>query len=215
MPAPDGARKLFLRIPIVDTCDRELTRWLTWFARTPEGADADIDLHLGNLGTTENRNQICELFLRSDCTHLWMIDSDVAPPRHLGLLEKDEPCINGIYQHFAVPNLTWDVWMELPNQKFAPIPPRRWPADRWWACDSVGGGCMVLQRQLLEALEPPWFTIDYYDPPSHMHPIGEDFMFCRRLRQEGHKIWVDTHYRCHHIKSVSLVMAEQLIGGKR
>jgi GT2 family glycosyltransferase len=52
-------------------------------------------------------------------------------------------------------------------------------------CDGVGGGCLLVHRQVLDAIEPPWFE---YNKGTF---VGEDFYFCRKAQEAGFKIYAD------------------------
>lgn len=195
--------KIFLRIPAVDTVDREMTRWLVWYAR--QRPQDDIDIHIGPLGVPLNRDQICELFLHSDCTHLWMLDSDTVPPRSLGLLEHDFPCVNGIYQMFAPQGLMWDVFHKG-AKGYSFVPPKKWTAKPF-AAHAVGTGCMLLTREMVEAIAQPRFEVTFNG--NMLNPVGEDFNFCEKVIEAGYEVMVDPNYRCDHIKSVSFKMLER------
>ena len=172
--------------------------------------DADIDIHASCWGVVENRNQICKQFLESDCTHLWMIDSDTVPPRDLKLLESADkfPCVNGIYQHLTHHGLMWDTWFKLPDGKYTAIVQRRWPKKQVFNVDAVGAGCMVLQKELVEAAwteETGWFEM--------RDGRGEDFHFCERVIALGYDVMVDQDYRCDHQKDVSLKLLSRITKG--
>jgi hypothetical protein len=196
--------KIFLRIPAVDTVDREMTRWLVWYAR--QRPEDDIDIHVGPLGVPLNRDQICELFLLSDCTHLWMLDSDTIPPRSLSLLDHEVGCVNGIYQMFAPAGPRWDVMHKTPTgYAFR----KKWPSEKIFPADAVGTGCMLLTRAMVEAIAQPRFEVTFNG--SMLYPNGEDFTFCEKVIAAGEQVFVDPNYRCDHIKSVSLKLVEKMI----
>lgn len=57
--------------------------------------------------------------------------------------------------------------------------------------DACGfGGCLI-SRRVFETTPEPWFTIDFN--------AGEDIAFCKRVRDFGHKIFVDGTYSVGHI----------------
>jgi hypothetical protein len=155
--------KIFLRIPTAHGVDREMTRWLVWAARAMP--DADIDIHCSCWGVVENRNEICRQFLESDCTHLWMLDSDTVVPRTQ----------------------------------------RKWPKEKVFPVDACGTGCMILDREILEAVSSTsWFE------KTHQ---GEDFNFCNRIIDMGFEVMVNSHYRCDHQKDVSLKLLSRITKG--
>jgi len=209
--------KLFVRIPTADTIDRDLSRWLIWLAR--EQPEADIDILQSNLGTAEARNIICELFLESKATHLWMLDSDVIPPYSLHLLEGGEKYgfVNGLYQHLTPAGLMWDAWervrkIQVGTPRFRPWP-EPYPAARYFQVDAVGGGCMLIRRDVIEGLAEqniPWFETTFPEG-SRQRPMGEDFNFCQRLWVEKVPVMVDQHYHCGHTKAVDYRLFEKWI----
>ncbi len=50
--------------------------------------------------------------------------------------------------------------------------------------DGVGGHFMVIHREVLEAIKPPYFMNTSLN-------AGEDFYFCRKVRKAGFKIYAD------------------------
>ncbi len=52
--------------------------------------------------------------------------------------------------------------------------------------DSTGGACVLIHRDVLEAIEPPWFK---YTHPDRM--VGEDFYFFQKARAAGYDLWID------------------------
>jgi SAM-dependent methyltransferase len=58
--------------------------------------------------------------------------------------------------------------------------------------DGVGAGCILVHRQVLDAIEPPWFE---YNKESF---VGEDFYFCRKVQAAGFKIFLDPGVICGH-----------------
>lgn len=60
-----------------------------------------------------------------------------------------------------------------------------------WEIDECGTGCMMVQRRVLEAIEPPRFT--------GMGNIGTDIAFCRRVRAAGFPIYADLRVQLGHL----------------
>ena len=71
-------------------------------------------------------------------------------------------------------------------------------------CDGVGGGCLLVHRQVLDAIEPPWFE---YNKGTF---VGEDFYFCRKVQAAGFKIFVDPGVICGH-KMKGFIGAEHFL----
>lgn len=58
--------------------------------------------------------------------------------------------------------------------------------------DGVGGGCLLIHKRVLDAIEPPWFE---YNVGTN---VGEDFYFCRKVQAAGFKIFLDPGVICGH-----------------
>lgn len=61
-------------------------------------------------------------------------------------------------------------------------------------CDGVGGGCLLVHRSVLKAMDPPYFQ---YNEGTF---VGEDFYFCRKIQAARYKIFVDPGVICGHRK---------------
>jgi GT2 family glycosyltransferase len=58
--------------------------------------------------------------------------------------------------------------------------------------DATGAGCLLIHRDVMEAIGQDWFTCkDGY---------GEDFSFCHRAKQHGYNIYLNTEARLTHCK---------------
>jgi hypothetical protein len=52
--------------------------------------------------------------------------------------------------------------------------------------DSTGGACVLIHREILAKMEPPWFK---YTHPDRM--VGEDFYFYQKCRELGYQLLID------------------------
>ncbi len=59
-------------------------------------------------------------------------------------------------------------------------------------CDGVGAGCLLIHKRVFDAIEKPYFKCN----PGTF--IGEDFYFCRKVREAGFKIYLDPSVLCGH-----------------
>jgi hypothetical protein len=170
------------------------------------------------------RNGIVEAMLeQSSATHLFFMDADMVFPEEAleRLLSLDLDIVSGTYYartDTPVPHayrfnrqddggVDWYTpvgaplveWLaaqpdqsELPNAAIVGEP---YPI----LVDAVGAGCLLIKREVLEAVYQanseshyPWFQI----LPGTKG--GEDFEFCRRARELGYKVWVDFSVQCNH-----------------
>lgn len=209
--APTSPQSVYLRIPTVDTVVRPLTKWLHHVPRDTDQYTFDADiLYTAGWGIAEGRNNIIRLFLDSDCDILWMIDSDVVPPVHTGLLDRldaERQMVSGVYEGFKLElGLYWHVYDQTgtddegyPTYAIKPTP--TWPPEPFHAA-AAGLGCIVMTRRFVEALpEDPFQFTRKKDGTLQ----GEDFLFFHA----HNGVWVDPTYPCAHAKQVDLSAIHQ------
>jgi GT2 family glycosyltransferase len=56
--------------------------------------------------------------------------------------------------------------------------------------DSMGAGCLLIAKEVFEAIDPPWWEWDYksYKKGDVRSP---DAYFCEKAKEKGFKIWAD------------------------
>jgi GT2 family glycosyltransferase len=64
-------------------------------------------------------------------------------------------------------------------------------------------GCMMIHRRVLDALEKPFFRLVTDEAATRLMD-SEDFYFCRKAREAGFTIYLDTDMPCSHVKDVDL-----------
>jgi len=67
--------------------------------------------------------------------------------------------------------------------------------------DAVGTGAILIRREVLEALEPPWFEVGYDENGRN---VSEDLTFCKRAREAGFGVWLDGTQVLGHLTGVAL-----------
>lgn len=159
------------------------------------------------------RNQIAEQFLKASpdrpFTHLFFIDDDTVPP--LDALEKllahDKDIVSGLV---PIPKFKDDgEWYIIDNCFVARekddsgevktyLPPRDSGLHKIFRC---GTACLLIKRNVFEALEKPYFIFDY-NPDHTIHTRSEDIRFCDNAIAAGFEIYADTSVQCGHEKSL-------------
>jgi hypothetical protein len=140
------------------------------------------------------RNRLVRNFLKSDCTHLLMVDDDVVPP--VGALAKllavDRPVATGVYPLCPSGRLVASV-MGINDKEW----PETCPTGVF-PVRHTGLGFTLVQRATFERIGFPWFNWPEGDDGVS---IGEDVWFCHRVRQAGLQIFCDGSVVCGHVKS--------------
>ena len=159
----------------------------------PEGTDF---VKIPGLPFDHARNEIAKRAIVNGSDWLLFIDDDVIvpPDAYLQMTAWNKPIVSGLYykrQGKIVPT----AYRESATGP-APIPKVAAPD----LVDFVGGGCLLIHRSVLEKVKYPWFKWTINDESLKPHDrLGEDFNFCRKARQAGYEILLDTTVRCRHI----------------
>lgn len=66
---------------------------------------------------------------------------------------------------------------------------------------AVGTGAILIRREVLEALEPPWFATGSDENGIN---VGEDIIFCERAREAGFGVWLDATQSLGHLTGVTI-----------
>lgn len=83
--------------------------------------------------------------------------------------------------------------------------------DRVWErtgvveCDAVGFGCVAIHRRVFEAMQYPYFRMEYNEAGS----ITDDMTFCRDARELGFRVAMDFDLQCDHFSTVRLMELAQ------
>lgn len=147
------------------------------------------------------RNQACEAALGSDFQWLCFLDDDVIPPGDAiaRLMSHGKDVVSGLYYRRAHPLVP--VMMFYDDKRAAQWVTNWNPPQCLLDVDLVGAGCLLIHRRVLERMPPPWFVweLGRSDLPADRQHLSEDFSFCRRAKEHGFQICVDTSIRCEHV----------------
>lgn len=164
---------------------------------------------------TRQRNEIITTFLQTQAQWLLTIDSDqrISIPTFDKLVDaahdRDRPVISGLvfaaYQGDLYPTPVPTIYRNAPDGFFAPI--HDYPTDQLIQVDSVGGGCLLIHRTVLEtirdsadpALGGAWCW--YQDGPVDGKWLSEDHYLARQITSHGYPIHAHTGAILPHHKS--------------
>lgn len=163
------------------------------------------------------RNQIVATFLASDCTHLLMVDSDAVlhPQTLMRLLSWDVPVVSALAFMRRGPCLPTayrgqspddpDAYQTLLDEvqvyasqhkalvtsKPVVLDPR--PEDALLEVDRTGCHCVLVRRDVLARIPPPWFVAD------KAINAREDFYFYGQVQKAGYPVYVDLSCQASHL----------------
>lgn len=167
-----------------------------------KGIETHICIHSSGSLLVAERNRLNKAFLASDCTHMLCIDSDLAWPAQAvpAMLEYDVDFVGGCYPARGE-NIFLFRPVYLPNGAVVTN------EKNLLKMNFIPAGFMLIKRAVIEELHR-YFNEDYFKPrdPSQAAEDGycifntevrdgefwgEDFTFCRKVRECGFDIWVD------------------------
>ncbi len=174
-----------------------------------------IELHFAQGdGVARSRNHLTAEFLRGDCTHLLMIDSDlIFGPDHIArIVSHDVDVVGGAYPKKQEGPLEW-VINTLPNQEFAAAAGGLLPVRY------VGTGFICIRRaafaRIAAAYPQSRYLADYgerreefdywpmsvyrKEPTDPGRYLSEDWFFCQRWLDIGGTVHLDTATILKHI----------------
>ena len=206
-----SGRKLFIGIPAYDGKLNIKTAY-GLAQLMPEAMRLGVAVTLSDISNcsliTLARNALVHEFLKTDCTELLFVDADVivTPEDILRLMAQggSQDISAGAYPRRArdkrfFTDLYWD---ENENLEFV---------GSLMRVKRVGTGFMLIQRHVIEKMieaHPEWEYSNTDGAKLHAlfdfgivngQYVGEDYLFCRRAREHGYKIYLDPMISLPHI----------------
>lgn len=166
-------------------------------------AQGPVILNMPYQRTDLARNRASMELLKSNFTHLLMMDIDHVHPADIiqrlarwvvkdpkkyqvvgGLnfrrSEPYDPCAYRIGQDGSMWTIAWEK------------------EDEILEVDRLGTGSILIAREVLETIPPPWFVNDYSQAWRDAWP-GEDIAFSKKCKEHGIPMWVDLTVTSPHI----------------
>ena len=162
-----------------------------------------IPHYVNNYSVDRARNTMVRKAVELGCSHLFMVDSDTAPPPHalIRLLSRNlDVCMGWYVRGTSDDGRTNAIKMGTANFE-----------DSYYAhelnalaTDGIelvevkgnGMGCALVRTSVFERVKHPWFKFTDYPNGSG---LGEDYWFCQQARNAGCRLYVDTTVGCAHV----------------
>lgn len=156
----------------------------------------------GYQGVAHMRNQLVDGAKQYGCTHILFLDVDHRhnPDTIPMLMSHNKPIVSGLSFMRQDP---YDPCMfrGMINQYETVT---EWETDELIEVDSVGGACLLVDMEVFENVEKPWFDFIANPDEKVKFGIGEDVYFCNKAKQAGYKIYVDTRCTNKHIGAIEV-----------
>jgi hypothetical protein len=162
------------------------------------------------------RNRLLKAFMSSDCTHILCIDSDLGWPPNavINMIKKDEDFIGGCY-----PARKDKIFMFRPCvEENGAIKVKR--EKELLKMEYIPAGFMLIKRHVIEKMmadhpETKFVPKDPNQPDGYAlfntevfegEFWGEDYVFCRRVKESGFDIWVDPMIQFDHAGVIGMLV---------
>lgn len=147
------------------------------------------------------RNEIVRSAQDRGVKYLFFLDTDVIPPSDViqRLMNHNLPITSGVY-YTRAPPIEPCVWREIPPSGKQAI---SFSPGQLIEAEFIGAGCLLVHMSVFDHIEKPYFewTLSFKDQNNLNIGRSEDFEWCKKVRERGYKIYVDTTIQCKHIIS--------------
>lgn len=199
-------KKLFIATPAFDgkvNVQYAISLAETQLLLAQNNIEVQININSSGSLLVAERNRLNKAFLKSDCTHMLCIDSDLGWPAQavLGMLNHDVDFVAGSY-----PARGEDIFLFRPCLNEDKSLQKHFDKDIFKML-YIPSGFMLIKRHVIERMISHFPEL-YFEPKNkdlkHENGYclfntevidgefwGEDYVFCRRAREAGFDIWVD------------------------
>lgn len=204
-------RKVFIAIPTYDGKLNIKTAY-NLAQLMPRAFQHGVSFHLSHMSgcslITMARNSLVNEFLKTDCTELLFIDSDVIVHGDdiLRLVAQgtNKDVVAGLYPRRATDKF---FFLDIPRTEDGDMI----FDGSMLKVNRVGTGFMLIKRRVFEKLRdehPEWEyqakenenAVAFFDlAVMEGRYVGEDYLFCDRARKSGFECWVDVEISLPHI----------------
>ena len=148
------------------------------------------------------RNGLVEQALFFGCTHILFMDTDQIYS-DFNMIEKllahNKPVV-GAKVHRRYPPFDPLLLRGSPGTLHS-VPDEEIEEGGLVEVGATGCGCILYDMNIFTEIDSPWFELTVGE---HGQPIGEDVHFCEKLKEAGHKIYVDCSIDIKHLSLLAV-----------
>jgi hypothetical protein len=129
---------------------------------------------------------------KAGSSHIWFVDSDMMwRDNPLEQLASHNKHIIGAHYNERTLPLVSTVKVKKGERYVGKFP------DHPFQCHAVATGCLLVDMQVFDAIETPWFFYEHNE--SGEITTGEDMWFCEQAHKAGFSVWCDPTIQVKHI----------------
>lgn len=196
--------KLGIGLPLVD--QKVYVHFLDSFVRLQKPDNwVYLRPEFPSLNIASVRNAIVRQAQENGVTHLLMMDTDQTYEPNiignlLGDMVKNDIMVLGGRVHRRYPPydpILYKLDKEL--NKYYLVDDKEWSQNELVEVEATGGGCLLINMELFDKIEYPWFKEVPAEESDTGTVIGEDIYFCKKVREKEIKIFVNTKVKIGHL----------------
>ena len=152
-----------------------------------------------HLSAAEARNKFIKVCQenKSRPDYIWFVDSDTLPDKYSlkRLLSDNKDIVSGLYfrRGWPYPPL---IMLENPKVEGRYNFLAEYPQNSLVECDAIGLGNCLIKMEVFDKVEYPWF--------AQIGSNTEDVYFCKKAKEKGYKVFVDTGTKSKHIGEIQI-----------
>jgi hypothetical protein len=181
---------VMVAVPAMEMVNAEFAQHLAMATANmvANGIKVNCAFNIGSVITIARRNLV-DIFLKSDFSHIWWVDSDMKFPidAPLRLLKRNKPIVGANYRRRRFPNPNF-TGMSGEAGKFTEFQTTA-NSPAMELIDVLPHGLVMCKREVYEKIPQPHYLQEYI-PDLHLE-IGEDIYFCNQAQKAGYEIWCD------------------------
>lgn len=189
-------KKILIAIPTAKYIEPE-TFLSIYNLLVPEGYTTQFQYFYG-YNIEQIRNLIADWTVRG-FDYLFAVDSDIAfkPDTLVKLLSHDKPLVSGMYIQRKPDCFVLELYEDNNIGGVSNIPVEKIANKGLVEIAGCGFGCVLVKKEVFKAIGYPQFV--YKTAIDHKDTISEDVYFCKKAREAGFKLFVDTSIFCDHL----------------
>ena len=186
----DNRPSIMIAVPAMEMVNAEFAQHLAMATANlvAHGVKVNCAFNIGSVITIARRN-LTDIFLKSDFSHIWWVDSDMKFPidAPLRLLARNKDIVGVNYRRRRFPNPNFTGMVGSPGSYSEFQTTDNSPAMEM--CDVLPHGLVLVRRKVYETIPHPHYLQEYI--PELNLEIGEDIYFCQKALAAGFEVWCD------------------------
>lgn len=193
-PEPIKKKRILLAIPTARYIEVETFKSI-YDLDVPDDVEITFQYFYGY-----NIDQIRNLIAQwaSNYDYLFSVDSDIVLPKDClkKMLKHDVDMVSGVYKQRLDNVEIIEIMRKNEHGGVTHIPFSAIQPAGLHEIDSCGFGCVLVKSEVIRKIGYPQFK--YHSALDHKFTISEDVFFCKRAKEVGAKIYVDSSIVCDH-----------------